>query len=83
VEVLDVVVDLRPESELTEHVSVVLSAENQRQFFCTAFAHGFVVLSETATFFYKCDNFTIKNRSIKNITILLCKLIGNFRMRIY
>jgi dTDP-4-dehydrorhamnose 3,5-epimerase len=58
-EVLDVAVDLRPESAtFGEHVSVVLSAENQRQFFVPrGFAHGFVVLSETATFFYKCDNF--------------------------
>jgi dTDP-4-dehydrorhamnose 3,5-epimerase len=37
---------------------VVLSAENQKQFFVPrGFAHGFLVLSETATFFYKCDNF--------------------------
>jgi dTDP-4-dehydrorhamnose 3,5-epimerase len=35
----------------------VLSAENQLQFFIPrGFAHGFLVLSETATFFYKCDN---------------------------
>jgi dTDP-4-dehydrorhamnose 3,5-epimerase len=36
----------------------LLSAENQKQFFVPrGFAHGFLVLSETATFFYKCDNF--------------------------
>ena len=36
---------------------MVLSAENQLQFFMPrGFAHGFLVLSETATFFYKCDN---------------------------
>lgn len=58
-EVLDVAVDIRPESETYgQHVAVVLSAENQKQMFVPrGFAHGFVVLSETATFFYKCDNF--------------------------
>lgn len=57
--VLDVAVDVRPESETYgQHVAEVLSAENQRQLFVPrGFAHGFVVLSETATFFYKCDNF--------------------------
>lgn len=58
-EVLDVAVDIRPESStFGQHVSVVLSAENNKQFFIPrGFAHGFLVLSETATFFYKCDNF--------------------------
>lgn len=58
-EVLDVAVDLRPESEtFGQYESVLLSAENQFQFFVPrGFAHGFLVLSETATFFYKCDNF--------------------------
>ena len=58
-EVLDVVVDIRPESPtFGEYLSVLLSAENQLQFFIPkGFAHGFLVLSETATFFYKCDNF--------------------------
>lgn len=58
-EVLDVVVDIRPNSETYgQYVSIVLSAENQKQFFIPrGFAHGFLVLSETATFFYKCDNF--------------------------
>jgi dTDP-4-dehydrorhamnose 3,5-epimerase len=57
-EVLDVAVDLRPESKTYgQYESVVLSAENQLQFFMPrGFAHGFLVLSETATFFYKCDN---------------------------
>jgi dTDP-4-dehydrorhamnose 3,5-epimerase len=41
---------------------VVLSGENQKQFFVPrGFAHGFLVLSETATFFYKCDNFYNKD----------------------
>jgi dTDP-4-dehydrorhamnose 3,5-epimerase len=39
-------------------VGVYLSGENQKQFFIPrGFAHGFLVLSDTATFFYKCDNF--------------------------
>lgn len=58
-EVLDVAVDIRPESTTYgKHVAVHLTAENQRQLFVPrGFAHGFLVLSETATFFYKCDNF--------------------------
>lgn len=58
-EVLDVAVDIRPDSEtFGQHVAVLLSAENQKQFFVPrGFAHGFLVVSETATFFYKCDNF--------------------------
>ena len=58
-EVLDVAVDLRPDSEtFGQYESVLLSGENQKQFFVPrGFAHGFIVLSETATFFYKCDNF--------------------------
>lgn len=57
-EVLDVAVDIRPDSETFGHYeSVLLSGENQTQFFVPrGFAHGFLVLSETATFFYKCDN---------------------------
>ncbi len=58
-EVLDVAVDLRPGSPtFGQYESVLLSAENQKQFFVPrGFAHGFLVLSNTATFFYKCDNF--------------------------
>lgn len=58
-EVLDVAVDIRPDSEtFGQHEAVILSGENQNQFFVPrGFAHGFLVLSETATFFYKCDNF--------------------------
>ena len=58
-EVLDIAVDIRPDSKtFGESISVLLSSENQRQFFVPrGFAHGFLVLSETATFFYKCDNF--------------------------
>lgn len=58
-EVLDVAVDIRPESKTYgKSVSVLLSAENQKQLFIPrGFAHGFIVLSEKAVFFYKCDNF--------------------------
>ena len=58
-EVLDVAVDLRPNSETYgQYEALLLSGENQTQFFVPrGFAHGFLVLSETATFFYKCDNF--------------------------
>lgn len=56
--VLDVAVDLRPESKtFGKHVAVELSAENKKQLFIPrGFAHGFSVLSETAIFAYKCDN---------------------------
>lgn len=58
-EVLDVAVDIRPDSPTYgQYESIILSAENQLQFYIPrGFAHGFLVLSETATFFYKCDNF--------------------------
>ena len=58
-EVLDVAVDIRPNSDTFGHYeAIVLSGENQKQFFIPrGFAHGFLVTSETATFFYKCDNF--------------------------
>jgi dTDP-4-dehydrorhamnose 3,5-epimerase len=58
-EVLDVAVDLRPDSiTYGQYESVVLSGVNHKQFFVPrGFAHGFLVLSNTATFFYKCDNF--------------------------
>ena len=57
--VLDVAVDLRKSSPtFGKHVSVELSEENKRQFFIPrGFAHGFAVLSDTAVFQYKCDNF--------------------------
>lgn len=56
--VLDVVVDVRPDSPtFGQSVTVELSAENKKQFFIPrGFLHGFSVLSPTATFFYKCDN---------------------------
>ena len=57
--VLDVAVDVRKESPTYgQHVSIELSGENKKQFFVPrGFAHGFVVLSDTALFSYKCDNF--------------------------
>ncbi len=57
--VLDIAVDIRKDSPtFGQHVAVELTAENKRQFFVPkGFAHGFVVLSETATFAYKCDNY--------------------------
>ncbi len=57
--VLDVAVDIRIGS-LTygQHIAVELSAENNKQIFIPrGFAHGFVVLSDHASFFYKCDNY--------------------------
>ena len=55
----DVVVDIRKSSPtFGQHFSAELSSENKRQLFIPrGFAHGFVVLSTSATFFYKCDNF--------------------------
>ena len=57
--VLDVAVDIRKGSPTYgQHVAVELSEDNHRQVFVPrGFAHGFAVLSETAVFQYKCDNF--------------------------
>ena len=57
--VVDVAVDIRKGSPTYgKYVSVELTGENHRQFFIPkGFAHGFVVLSETALFQYKCDEF--------------------------
>ncbi|MBQ0161523.1 MAG: dTDP-4-dehydrorhamnose 3,5-epimerase [Bacteroidales bacterium] len=57
--VLDVAVDIRKGSPTYgRHVAVELTEDNHRQFFVPkGFAHGFAVLSETAVFQYKCDNF--------------------------
>lgn len=61
--VIDVAVDLRKNSQtFGEHVAVELSAENKKQLYIPrGFAHGFSVISDTATFFYKCDNFYNKS----------------------
>lgn len=57
--VLDVAVDLRVGSPTYgKHVAVELTEDNHLQFFVPrGFAHGFAVLSETAVFQYKCDNY--------------------------
>ena len=57
--VLDIAVDLRKDSPtFGQWESVVLTGDNHVQFFVPrGFGHGFVVLSEVAVFFYKCDNF--------------------------
>ena len=57
--VLDVAVDIRRGSPTYgQYVAVELTEDNHRQFFITkGFAHGFAVLSETAVFQYKCDEF--------------------------
>lgn len=61
--VQDVVVDLREGSEtFGQHYSIVLSAENKKQFFVPrGFAHGFLVLEDDTIFAYKCDNFYNKD----------------------
>ncbi len=58
-EVLDVAVDIRQDSPtFGQHVAVVLNESNKHQLFIPrGFAHGFVVLSDTATFAYKVDNY--------------------------
>lgn len=57
-EVLDVAVDIRKGSPTyKKHVAVLLTGENKKQLFVPrGFAHGFVVLSNSATFAYKVDN---------------------------
>ena len=58
-EVIDVAVDIRKGSPtFGQHIAAILSEENHRQFYIPqGFAHGFAVLSDTAIFQYKCDNF--------------------------
>jgi dTDP-4-dehydrorhamnose 3,5-epimerase len=57
--VLDIAVDLRKSSpSFGKHIAIELSEDSHTQLFVPrGFAHGFVVLSELAVFFYKCDNF--------------------------
>jgi dTDP-4-dehydrorhamnose 3,5-epimerase len=57
--VLDVVVDMRQGSKTYgQHFSIELCSEKKNQLLIPrGFAHGFIVLTETAEFFYKCDNF--------------------------
>jgi dTDP-4-dehydrorhamnose 3,5-epimerase len=60
--VLDVAVDLRKDSPTYgQHYAIELSDTSDTQFFIPrGFAHGFLVLSDMAVFFYKCDNFYSK-----------------------
>jgi dTDP-4-dehydrorhamnose 3,5-epimerase len=57
--VLDVAVDLRPNSEtFGQHFKAILSGDNKMQFLIPrGFAHGFLVLEDDTVFAYKCDNF--------------------------
>ena len=57
--ILDVVVDIRKESEtFGKHFSIILDDVSQQQLFVPrGFAHGFITLSPTSKFAYKCDNF--------------------------
>jgi dTDP-4-dehydrorhamnose 3,5-epimerase len=57
--VLDIAVDIRKESStFGQYISIELTEENKKQIFVPrGFAHGFVVLSDTAILSYKCDNF--------------------------
>lgn len=61
-EVFDVAVDMRKNSPtFGQWNGVILSAENKKQIFVPrGFAHGFLVLSDTAVFNYKCDNYYSK-----------------------
>jgi len=64
--VIDVAVDLRPNSPtFLKHVTIELSSENKKQLFVPrGFAHGYIVLSDTAVFNYKCDN--VYNKASEN-----------------
>jgi len=59
--VLDIAVDIRKSSPtFGQHVSLELNAQNKHQLFVPhGFAHGFVVLSDSATFSYKVDNYYV------------------------
>ena len=61
-EVIDVAVDIRPGSPTYgHHHTELLSGENKKQMYVPrGFAHGYVVLSDTAIFAYKCDNYYSK-----------------------
>ena len=78
-EVLDVAVDIRPNSATYgQFEAIVLSEENQKHFFIPrGFAHGFLVLSETATFFINVIIFTIKKAKVALFSMIkLLPLIG-------
>ncbi len=79
--ILDVVVDLRTNSPtFGKHFSIELSAHNFKQLLAPrGFAHGFSVLSEFATFAYKCDNFYNK-KSERGIIFNDTKLSINWKI---
>ena len=74
--VLDVAVDIRKGSPTYgKHVAVELTEDNHVQFFIPkGFAHGFAVLSETAVFQYKCDNF-YHPEADGGISIIFCSFL--------
>jgi dTDP-4-dehydrorhamnose 3,5-epimerase len=57
--VIDVAVDMRPESSTyLQHIAIELSEQNHLQLFVPrGFAHGYSVLEDNTIFFYKCDNY--------------------------
>jgi dTDP-4-dehydrorhamnose 3,5-epimerase len=64
--VLDVAVDIRKDSPtFGEHAAVELNDDNRRQLWVPrGFAHRFIVLSETADFFYKCDEYYLPESQV-------------------
>jgi len=73
--ILDVCVDLRQNSDtFGEHFSIILDSEEGKQLFIPkGFAHGFLTLSESAIFHYKCDAYYHKESErgiIYNDTVL-------------
>lgn len=80
--VLDVAVDIRKGSPtFGKHVAVELTEDNHRQFFIPkGFAHGFAVLSETAAFQYKCDEFYHQRLTEASVSLTIAwALIGAYR----
>jgi dTDP-4-dehydrorhamnose 3,5-epimerase len=78
-EILDVVVDLRHDSDTYgESFSMILSAENQKQLMVPhGCAHGFSVLSETASVLYKVDQLYHKeSEKVYGMMMLLLILTG-------
>lgn len=57
--VLDIAVDIRPESKTygQYHAEILNDINHKQLFIPKGFAHGFLVLSDTALFFYKCDQY--------------------------
>ncbi|MEI3001088.1 MAG: dTDP-4-dehydrorhamnose 3,5-epimerase [Victivallis sp.] len=83
--VLDIVVDIRKGSPtFGRNVAVELSGENKRQLFAPrGMAHGFAVLSATATFAYKCDNIYAPTHDVSiRSTIRNSASTGRFRRKI-